>query len=350
MLASTSFLQMMFVSFYGEAHTKSYYIGCSGGGRQGIQAAYLNPEDYDVILAGAPALHFNYMSAWRASFFTITGSANDTRFIPASVWQSLVRDEVLKQCDELDGVDDGIIVDSRGCAETFNPESLQCSDESTDNCLTAEQVEVVRKVFSPLYGIDGELIYPGLAPGAESLATQRLLSGTPFPPSVDWYRYAVYSEPSWDPASWTVEDAKAPDAKNPGNSRAWPSDLSTYRERGGKLLLYHGSVDQQITGFNTERWYDYLLQGMQTSTEEQDKFLRFFRVPGHSHCNGGAGAWQFGQNLVGAAGLGFDAETNILKALIEWVENDRAPETIIGTKFVNDSAALGIQSQRKHCR
>ena len=106
-------------AFYSRNLGKSYYMGCSGGGRQGIQAADLFPNDYDGILVGAPALNFNYMSAWRASFYTITGAANSSDFITPETWQGLIHAEILRQCDALDGVTDGILATPSLCLAIF---------------------------------------------------------------------------------------------------------------------------------------------------------------------------------------------------------------------------------------
>lgn len=337
-------------AFYGRLPDKSYYMGCSGGGRQGIQAANLFPDDFDGILVGAPALNFNYMSAWRASFYTYTGATNSSGFIKSGTWQGLIHDEILKQCDKLDGVRDGILVDPALCAAVFRPETLLCRNDNTTGCLTTYQVEMVRKVFSPLYGVNGELIYPPLAPGTEVQATQRLLSGTPFPYSVDWFRYAVFSDAAWDPASWTIQDATVAEVKNPGNARTWPSDLSLFRDAGGKLLIYHGGADQQITGLDTERWYNYLSRGMSARSDTLDEFMRFFRIPGMAHCSGGNGAWQIGQSSAGAKNTPYNAQNNALVALVDWVEKGNAPDTIMGTRFVDDDVGKGVALSRRHCR
>lgn len=337
-------------AFYGKKIDWSYYLGCSGGGRQGIQAARMFPDDYDGILVGAPALNFNYMSAWRARFYTLTGASDSSTFIATETWKGLIHDEVLKQCDDLDGVQDGILADPNLCAATFRPEALLCNATESLGCLTAHQVEVVRQVFSPLYGVAGDLIYPPLAPGAEAQATDRLLSGTAFNYSVDWYRYAVYSEPSWDPASWTVGDIAPAEQANPGNARTWPNDLSQLRDRKSKMIVYHGGADQQITGFDTERWYNYLSTQMSATSEELDGFLRFFRIPGMGHCNGGVGAWQFGQNAAAAKGVTLDRHNNILSALLGWVEEGHPPETIRGLRFHDDNYTQGIALKRPHCR
>jgi feruloyl esterase len=337
-------------AFYSRPIGKSYYIGCSGGGRQGIQAAELVPQDYDGILVGCPALNFNYMSAWRASFYTITGAANSTDFIQPEIWQGLIHNEVLRQCDTLDGVKDGILADPSLCLSVFRPEALLCTSATPTACLTAVQVEVVRRVFTPLYGVDGKMIYPSLSPGAETQATQRLLSGTPFPYSVDWFRYAVYSDPSWDPSTFSIHDALVAQTKNAGNAVTWPSSLSRFRDAGAKLLIFHGGADQQITHFDTERWYNYLSVRMAERSEDLDAWVRFFFVPGMGHCSGGVGAWQIGQSGAAAAGIEYASRYNVLAAIVEWVEGGTAPEEMVGTRFVNDTVAKGVDFQRVHCR
>lgn len=164
--------------FYDKAYKKSYYLGCSLGGRQGIKAADMFPSDFDGIVAGSPALDFNNLQSWRASFFPITGPANSSGFISEATWSTLIHGEVLNQCDGLDGVFDGIIEDPDLC--NFRPEALLCKKNTSTNCLTAAQVEIVRQIFSPLYGENGTLIYPAMQPGSEILASQNLYAGKPF--------------------------------------------------------------------------------------------------------------------------------------------------------------------------
>ena len=164
--------------FYDEAYTKSYFLGCSLGGRQGIKAAEMFPGDFDGIVAGSPALDFNNLQSWRARFFTITGQANSSNFISKALWTGLIHDEVLNQCDDLDGALDGIIEDPNLCS--FRPEALLCTKNKTTSCLTPSQVAMVQNVFSPFYGEDGKLIYPGMQPGSEILAATNLYAGKPF--------------------------------------------------------------------------------------------------------------------------------------------------------------------------
>jgi feruloyl esterase len=171
--------------FYNETQRRSYYIGCSLGGRQGIKAAEMFPNDFDGIVAGSPALGFNNLISWRASFFPITGSVNSSNFITRTMWTTRIHDEILDQCDGLDGVLDGIIEDPTLC--NFRPESLMCAKNRTTNCLTPIQVEMVRQIFSPFYGEGGKLIYPAMQPGSEVEAVQKLYAGAPFSYSNVWF-------------------------------------------------------------------------------------------------------------------------------------------------------------------
>ncbi|QKX58423.1 uncharacterized protein TRUGW13939_05545 [Talaromyces rugulosus] len=335
---------------YKKSPSKSYYLGCSLGGRQGIKTAEVFPNDFDGIVAGSPALDFNNLISWRARFFPITGPIGSSDFITADQWKNLIHNEVLKQCDGLDGVLDGIIEDPTIC--DFRPEAIVCpSTKNSTDCLTPKQVEIVKNVFSPFYDEDGKLIYPAMQPGSEVYAVQKLYAGAPFSYSDDWFKYVVYSNPNWNASAFNLKDVAAAEALNPGDIRTWPHSLATFKSKGGKILSFHGQQDNQITSFNTPRFYDRLMRGMHASTSDLDEFFRFFRISGMFHCNSGPGAWVVGQGGAdAAAGIGFTPDKNVLAALVAWVENGTAPDTIKGTKFVNDDPTQGISFQRDHCR
>lgn len=336
--------------FYGEEVDKSYFIGCSLGGRQGIKAAEMFPEDFDGILAGAPAVDFNSLYSWRASFFPITGAAGSENFISADTWTTTIHDEVLKQCDGIDGVADGIIEDPTLCQ--FQPDVLLCGTyDPSVACLNSSQIQVVKAIFNDYTWPNGSLLFPGMQPGSEVQAANGLYSGAPFSYSQDWFRFAVLEDPNWDPSTYTISDALLAIEKDPGSIRTWPLSLSSFESRGGKILTYHGLQDQQITSYNSIRFYEHLASQMKYSSEQMDNFYRFFRIPGMSHCSGGPGAWVLGQGGKGSSqGIGFDKEHNLLAALVAWVENGSAPETVTGTKFVDDVVAQGVAYRHSHCR
>lgn len=168
------------LQFYNKPHAQSYFLGCSQGGRQGIASAEKFPTDFDGIIAGAPALDFNNLISWRASFLPRTGALGSKNFIGADLWAGLIHDEVLRQCDGLDGVLDGILEDPGACH--FDAGTLRCELETgTDQrCLTPKQVGIVESMFRPLTYADGEVVYPGMQPGSERRAIDRLYAGKPF--------------------------------------------------------------------------------------------------------------------------------------------------------------------------
>jgi hypothetical protein len=227
--------------FYGHKHDKSYFLGCSQGGRQGIANAMKFPHDFDGIVAGAPALDFNSLVSWRASFYPLTGLAESDDFIKPDVWSGLVHKEVLRQCDHLDGVLDGIIEYPNLC--DFHPDILLCrpGDDPDRDCLSQVQVDVVKKVFKPFTYSDGSVIYPGMQVGSEQRAIDRLYAGKAFADSRDWFRYVVYSDPLWDATTFTTKDAREAQKLNPFDIRTYPAphDLKQFRGRGGRILTYH---------------------------------------------------------------------------------------------------------------
>ncbi|KAI1176116.1 feruloyl esterase B [Nemania sp. FL0916] len=345
--------------FYDRAHGKSYYIGCSLGGRQGIGGALKFPADFDGVVAGAPAVDFNSLYSWRASFFPITGSVGSSGFISAETWKTTIHDEVLRQCDDIDGVKDGIIEDPILCHVDTGP--LLCKDDGNEGgdregCLTAAQVDVVNAIFSDYLYPNGTLLYPRANPGGEILASDGLYAGAAYGPSADWFKYVVLARPDWDPTTYTIADAERAVLQNPADIATWPSStsksLAAFRARGGKILTYHGQQDQQISSLNSVRFWKRLA-GEQDGfeLERMDPFYRLFRVPGMNHCSGGPGAWTIGQGgSAQAYAIPFDREHNVLAAVVDWVEHGIAPDEIVGTKFVDDAVEKGIMYNHRHCR
>ena len=261
----------------------------------------------------------------------------------------MIHNEVLRQCDTLDGVKDGIIEDSSLCI--FRPEALLCANGNTTNCLNASQVDIVNRIYSPFYGTDGQLIFPAMQPGNELAAAEGLYSGTPWQLSQDWYRYVLLNDSSWNQATFNLADAMLADEINPSNIRTWPTTLQPFSSRGGKILTFHGGQDQQITSYNSPRFYNHLARGTDASSSDLDEYYRFFRISGMGHCGSGPGAWAFGQlGGVPTASVPFEPQNNALAAIVQWVEAGEAPETMLGTKFVDDNPENGISFQRRHCR
>ncbi|KAH8669157.1 feruloyl esterase B [Xylariales sp. PMI_506] len=331
--------------FYDEGYNTSYYIGCSTGGREGYKSAQAFPDDFDGILAGSAAMNFVNLATWGMYLYYLTGPANASTFLTPTQW-AVVNQEVLRQCDTLDGAQDGIIEDPDLCWPVI--ETLICNGtESPDTspCITGTQAQTVNSVFQDFYGPDGTEYYPRLNPGGELIAAYVYLGGTPFAYSYEWYQDVVYSDPSWDPNSWTLEEAKVALDQNPFNIETFDPDLSGFRDSGGKILSYHGTADPIITSGDTKWYYRKVADAMDIPPSEIDEFYRFFPIGGMGHCGTGTGAWYIGQSA--GTYLASEPENNLLLALVDWVENGVAPEYVRGS---TSSDGVTAEWYRKHCR
>ncbi|KAF7365752.1 Carboxylic ester hydrolase [Mycena venus] len=334
-------------AYYSASQIKSYYLGCSTGGRQGTQAALKFPEDFDGILAGAPATDFNSLTGWigmLGHYVGETGPDSNTtvdtspKFITPELW-SVVSAEILRQCDALDGVKDGIITEPDEC--NFRPEAIQCTANQTTGCLTPVQVEAVKNIYSPLFGLDGQLIYPRYSPGAEADPLASLIfGGNIWSPVADWERYAVLNVTEHDFTNFSLQDVELLRQVNPGGIATFDGNLSAFRDRGGKFLTYHGRRDPLISSTNSKRVYDLISRTL--SLPLLDDFYRLFLIPGMGHCFGGLGPTSFGQGRAPGTNPVNDSAHNILLALVDWVEDGVAPATIIGSD--------GNGTERTHCR
>ncbi|KAJ6472691.1 tannase and feruloyl esterase [Mycena vitilis] len=328
-------------AYYGRPHDKSYYLGCSTGGRQGTQSALKYPEDFDGIIAGAPATDFNHLIHWTGMLSRYLGApdkASSPSYISPELWK-LVSKDVLRQCDGLDGVLDGILDEPDACE--FRPEALLCGGgKSSKACLTSRQVEALRKIYSPLYGLDGELVYVRYDPGAESRPLMTFSLSGEFPLYTEqWLKYVLLNVTDYDVSDYGLKHGALFDSVNAGDIATFSGDLSAFRDRGGKFLGYHGRADPVIPSGNSKRLYDLISRTL--STANLDEFYRLFLVPGMDHCMDGPGAANFGQ-LPGAEPPLNASSHNIVLAMVDWVENGVAPDTITGT------SSSGIA--RAHCR
>jgi feruloyl esterase len=300
-------------AFYSREPKYSYYNGCSTGGRQGLMEATRFPADFDGIVAGAPA---NPHISLHASGIELNMQLRKNPDLPLTPGKiATVQKAIMGACDKIDGVKDGILSYPEKC--TFDPAGLLCSAGNSDACLTALQVDAVKMVFADVKTRKGEIVWTGFAPGSE-------LQGTPLaaksaenaPPNsflLDSIRILGYQDPNWDWRTWDLDRDLAVSAEKAGYIDVHTYDLSAFKARGGKLLLYHGWVDPGITPGNTVNFYKGVLAKMGS---RQDDWLRLFMMPGMQHCAGGPGPDQFDKVAV----------------IERWRESGIAPEQIIATR------------------
>ena len=329
--------------FYDSEGGKNFYLGCSTGGRQGWKAIQKDPELFDGVIAGAPVVDL-----WaHVAFFGYTRQL--LGFFESSVtlqqWTA-VQQEVLNQCDGLDGAHDGILENPGVCVLDWTP--LICPSASNNTCLTSDQADAVAKLFNPVT-YNGTFLYPGENHGNEVNMIYRWLYSSFV---LDWipeaFQYIVYEDLSWDPTSFTLADALFALKQNKFNLNTFNGDISAFRDRGGKVLHWHGTGDGLITSKTSDLYYENVRSTLNASVTELDEFYRYFRASGVDHCGGGPGAWSMGQGA--GATTGDAPDDNMLLRIVEWVEKGEAPEFVRGTKYVNDTPALGVKFTRKHCK
>jgi feruloyl esterase len=312
-------------AFYGKAASRSYYSGCSTGGRQGMVSAQRFPYDFDGIVAGAPVLN---QTGVRALFLVWNARANigpDRKPILAPDHLKVVRDAVMAACDGKDRLKDGLLQDPRAC--TWQPKEIECRGGSTDRCLTAAQVAVVERIYNGAATSEGRSLFPGMPRGSELSWTPDFIGrdgrvgdrlGNADGVSQSSINYlAFFYSPGPAYSAFDFDYDRDPprlglteyvfNAQNP--------DLRAFKARGGKLIHYHGWDDNQIPAALSIDYYETVTRTMGGREATRD-FYRLFALPAMNHCHTGIGA----------------SEADWLGALEAWVERGQAPDLVLAYK------------------
>jgi feruloyl esterase len=305
-------------AFYGRAPRFAYWNGCSTGGRQGLSEAQRYPDDYDGILSAAPAINWS-------------------RFIPAEFWPELVmlsEGDFLPQCKFAafqaaavaacdlvgDGVRDGVIGDPARCR--FDPRSL-VGQATPCGTITAQDAGVVAKIFDGPRSTTGEFLWYGLQPGASfgglagTTTTNGTTTGNPFPIALTHLAAWLQQNPAWD---WHTATRAQYDQLFTQSVEEFTStigtdnpDLRAFERSGGKVLIWHGQVDQLIFPQGTVQYYERV-KDVLGGAARTERFARLFLAPGVDHCAGGPGP----------------QPDDPFAALVGWVEHGKAPQTLNG--------------------
>ncbi|MFT3724173.1 MAG: tannase/feruloyl esterase family alpha/beta hydrolase [Hyphomonadaceae bacterium] len=305
---------------YGKAPEKSYFAGCSNGGREALMEAQRYPDDFDGIIAGAPAINFQGITA---TFASITAKMYpDPKKLDAAILDKAARDlvskAVLEKCDDLDGLKDGFMTDPRKC--TFDVKTIQCKSGKKEGCLTAAQVEAVQLIHTgPM--LKGKPYHVGYPYGGEFndagwgtwLAGRKDAAG-PGRPSLaygfsgDFMRYFLKQDPEWNHQQFNLATLGTEMKYLQATLSPTNPDLSTYRNSGGKLLMYHGWSDSALSPLMSLDYFDKVMAKDATASKD----VRLFMMPGVMHCAGGPGP----------------DRADYLDALDKWVTSGTAPEEI----------------------
>jgi feruloyl esterase len=299
-------------AFYGNAPRFSYWNGCSSGGKQGLKEAQKYPDDYDGIIAGAPAN--NWVALLSFDMMNSVAMLKDpaSRIPPAKL--ALLHDAAVGRCDVVDGLTDGLIGDPTKCH--FDPAVLLCKGVETESCLTAAQLEAAKSIYGPFRNPRTHReIFPGLEPGSEP-GWVAFAGPQPFSISNDYFRYVVHKDPNWDFHSFDADRdvALAGELDHDNVLKAVDPDLKRFVSRGGKLILYHGWSDNLISPWNSIDYFDSVVRKL-GGLEKAEDSVRLFMAPGMSHCGGGEGPNAF----------------DMVAPLEQWVEHGKAPESVVAS-------------------
>lgn len=337
-------------AYYGDKPRYSYFVGCSQGGHHAEMEAQRYPEDYDGIIAGNGAQDWTGVmtsEVWVGLASSVRGPAYD---LPQPVLD-LVTKATVAHCAVQDSnlASQPYLTDPRDCR--FDVGTLQCQPgDDPAQCLSAEQVEAVRLIHAgPRDPKTGAVIAHGLQPGSESAWRQFLVGGAqPGGSALSFYRDAVFKDPSHDFRGFDfrgdvarMEGTQYAGQTLPEILNATDPNYEPFRQRGAKLILYHGWADPFISpGFSIDLYRaiirdqarQHSLPQGQALRQVQD-FARLFMVPGFYHCAGGPGPNSF----------------DMLPELERWVEQGVAPKRVLATKYVDDDKAKGVAFTRPLC-
>jgi feruloyl esterase len=289
---------------YGKAPSKSYWDGCSTGGRQGLKEAQRFPDDYDAIVAGAPANNWGPLMS-----FSIQAQRNLTGAGALGVDKlGLLKEAAIAACDAKDGITDRVIGRPNACS--FDPAVLQCSAGQTSGCLSTSEVAAARRIYAGVVSKAGTVM-PGTGPGSETLWAA--YASPQFGIGTNYFRNVVVKDQKWDPATFNVDaDLARMEAQDAGAAKAMDPDLGRFVARGGKLLIYHGTTDGLIPYGNSVNYYNSVVARLGASRTRDSVAL--YLVPSMDHCFGGEGAFA----------------VDWLGALETWDATGKPPATIRG--------------------
>jgi feruloyl esterase len=336
--------------YFAKPLAKSYFDGCSNGGRQALVEASRYPDDYDGIVAGAPFMDIKAILAGTRTYQHLF--SKPAAYIPAALLPAVDR-AVMAACDGADGVKDGLIQNPAQCA--IDAKSLICKPDESDNCLSADQAEMIQTYFTATRDEAGHLLYPGsattdlrgggmdvwtvgiAAPDAANAAepwTRQGQAPLSWQFSDNVQKYFVARDPAFDLRKFRFDAASIAlfqQRTGAGNADD-PAKLARFVAKGNKLLIYHGFSDPALTPFRTVKFYEDLAAA-QGGYDKTGRNVRLFMVPNMQHCGGGSGP-----NV-------FDA----LTALAGWVEQGKAPDAIQATHFAGNDWRQPVERTMPLC-
>ena len=345
---TTETAKTVIAAFYGDAPKHSYFSSCSNGGREALMEAQRFPADYDGIVAGAPANYWTHLlvgGTWGLHAMM----SDPASYVPAAKLPA-IEAAALAQCDANDGVKDGVIDNPAQCH--FDPSVLLCKGAESNACLTAPQLATLKKIYSGPMDSKGRQVYPGYSPGGEPggngwggwITGAGPGKSLQYGFGANFFKYMVFEDPNWDVKDFSVDhEMKVADDKVAQILNATDANLKRFKDRGGKLIIYHGWSDAAIPPQNAIDYYKSVVAKM--GAKQADAFVRLYMVPGMQHCGGGPGPNSFGQVTPAES----DAQHDVNRAVERWVEDGAAPTQLIATKYKGPNPESGVERTRPLC-
>jgi feruloyl esterase len=332
-------------AYYGAPARRSYFCGCSNGGKMALMEAERYPDDFDGIVGGGYVLdRTKEMAMFIWTQRALLGAEIPPYKIPA------MEKATLAACDARDGLADGLIDRPDLCK--FDPKSTICPGVDGPDCLTARQAEAWRKILDGPVNSAGKKLYLGYSPGHESdypayitgIGTMHGYPSSNFMYEDSFMRWIIFG-PEFDSVrGFDFDKSPAALVKFEKDQDAGTADLNAFQKHGGRLILYNGWADHSTPPMRSVEYFEQLRE----KTPGRDEFVRLFMMPGLYHCNGGPGPNVFGG--LGQRGYKLnDPEGDIIGALDQWVEKGIAPSKLLTTKFKNDDPRQGIARTRPVC-
>ncbi|ARN19590.1 hypothetical protein A4W93_06490 [Piscinibacter gummiphilus] len=298
---------------YGRPSTHAYFLGCSNGGREGLMEVTRYPSDYDGVIVGAPARRYlEILTKLIWNYDAVLGPGGAPQLDDKL---GLVHRAIMRKCDALDGVTDGLLENPQACR--FDPAELKCRGEASSTCLTGAEVSALRKVYDGPRLSSGQSVMTGPALGSEGLKDNwSAWITTPQTRAYgqEFYRWMVFDDPAWNVESFQLDrDYPLALRKIAPVVNATSADVGAFTRRGGKLIIYQGWDDPVISAAETIGYVDEVRKTLGPSAE---KSVRLYMVPGMGHCAGGPGATEF----------------DLQPALEKWVEEGQPPGHLVATK------------------
>ncbi|KAI0102181.1 putative ferulic acid Esterase/Feruloyl esterase [Nemania sp. FL0031] len=345
--------------YYGRPMTYSYYSGCSTGGRQGLREMQAFPNSFDGVLVGAAAWYTSHLNNWVNQVASYNWPAEDPKHID---WRLLtpIAGEIIKQCDDIDGVADGIISLPGLCNVDFGALLCESPGANQSACLTDAQAQTLKNVYSNWTTPTGEFLYTGLSPSSEQQMYLVLNYSDASPYGIGYARYFLLNNASFTLTDFNDSLVTLADQLDPGNATADNYNLSAFRDRGGKMIMYHGGSDGLVPMPGSNLYYDRVVDTMGGNVTATQEFFRYFMVPGMQHCwtTPVDAPWAFGApsqaSVLGNdtwSVPGFqDAQHDILLALMDWVEKNVTVNQVVATTWNKPTnVSSGVLRQRPIC-